>query len=258
MRIEVLVATMHQTDFTKIEEMNIQSDVLFANQSDNFSYNQIQMDNGFTARMITTPERGVGKNRNTAFIHGNGDIYILSDDDMVFYDAYTEKVASAFSEVPKADMLIFNLENIGEITRNRRINKKIKRVRFFNSLNYGAGRIVIKKSVVEENNLWFSHLFGGGAKYDSGEDTLFICDALKKKVEIYTYPVSIAGAKQDISSWFRGYDDKYFIDKGLLFSFISPKWHKILCLQDALRHYKIYNKKIFETYRLMQKWKYNK
>ena len=34
-RVQVLVATMHQKDFSKLQEMNIQTDAVFANQSDN-------------------------------------------------------------------------------------------------------------------------------------------------------------------------------------------------------------------------------
>jgi hypothetical protein len=39
-RFEVLCVTMHQTDFSKIREMNIHSDVVFANQCDHTSYDE--------------------------------------------------------------------------------------------------------------------------------------------------------------------------------------------------------------------------
>ena len=47
-RVQVLVATMHQKDFSKLQEMNIQTDAVFANQSDT-DRTDIRNDGGFTA-----------------------------------------------------------------------------------------------------------------------------------------------------------------------------------------------------------------
>ena len=68
MNFEVLVATMHQSDFSKISEMNISSDVVFANQCDRTAYEELRFD-GHTAKMISTETRGVGMNRNLSLIH---------------------------------------------------------------------------------------------------------------------------------------------------------------------------------------------
>ncbi|MCD7858290.1 MAG: hypothetical protein LUG55_10975 [Clostridiales bacterium] len=40
-RLEILCATMGQTDFSKLQELKIQCDVLFANQADRFSYEEL-------------------------------------------------------------------------------------------------------------------------------------------------------------------------------------------------------------------------
>ena len=64
-KFEILCVTMHQNDFSKIKEMNIHSDVVFTNQCDHTSYEEIEFD-GHTAKMISTQTRGVGKNRNLA------------------------------------------------------------------------------------------------------------------------------------------------------------------------------------------------
>ena len=52
-RFEILCVTMHQKDFSKIEQMNINSDVVFANQADTTSMDEMEF-NGHRARMITT------------------------------------------------------------------------------------------------------------------------------------------------------------------------------------------------------------
>ena len=43
-KFEILCVTMRQNDFSKIREMNIHSDVVFANQCDHTSYEEIEFD----------------------------------------------------------------------------------------------------------------------------------------------------------------------------------------------------------------------
>ena len=38
------------------------------------------------------------------------------------------------------------------------------------------------------------------------------------------------------STWFRGYNDKYFIDKGALYEAMTPAYSKLMSLQFCLRH----------------------
>ena len=64
-QLQVLVATMHQSDFSLVEKMNITCDAILANQTE---YNAVseQVYPFGTVRMISTDTRGVGINRNTA------------------------------------------------------------------------------------------------------------------------------------------------------------------------------------------------
>ena len=109
-------------------------------------------------------------NRNLALNLADGDICVIADDDIVYNAGYTNTVQEAFKSIPSADMIIFNIETLGG-NIGRRQNSKIKRVRNYNFMNYGAARIAFKRESVLKKNIWFSHLFGGGAVYSSGEDT---------------------------------------------------------------------------------------
>ena len=212
-KLEVLLATTDQSNFDKLEEMNIQSDIIIANQSD-FSEIQKTTKDGKNITMISTTERGVGRNRNLAMLFSSGDICILADDDMRFDDDYTTIVEDAFENNPRADIIIFNIDTIGDQSAKRRNNKKVKRIRIFNCLNYGAARIAYRRESIEKVNLSFSLLFGGGCKYCSGEDSLFLTSALRSGLKIYTFPKRLATVLQTSSSWFTGYNEKYFHDKG--------------------------------------------
>lgn len=211
MKIEVLCATMHQTGLEKYEEMNLQTDVVFANQAESHDYTEKLID-GNSVKMITTPYRGVGNNRNIAILHLSGDILMFADDDMVYADGYPEKVKRAFEENPEVDMMMFECNSNSEL--GMPTIDKFRRVRLWNFLRYGTVNFAIRKESLLKYNLSFSQLFGGGSRYIAGEDSLFLRDALRKGLKVYSYPLVIAKLEEHQSTWFRGYDERYFFDNG--------------------------------------------
>jgi len=233
--VEVLVATMNQRDFSKVQQMNIKTNCIFANQADYTNFDVRTVENGCSVKMITTTTRGVGINRNMALMYASGDILLIADDDVTYRDDYENTIEEAFESRPSVDGFIFNIETKG-MPVQRRTNNKVKRVRFYNSLNYGAVRIAVKRSSLLKSNVTFNRNFGGGTQYSAGEDTLFICDMLKAGLVLYTYPKVIAEVDQTESTWFRGYTKRYFYDKGALFAAVSSKFALLLGIQDLIRH----------------------
>lgn len=234
--VEVLVATMHQKDFSKIQEMNIQSDVIFSNQADHNGYEEFEFA-PWKARMITTDQRGVGRNRNLALLYAKADIVLFGDDDMVYADGYSEHVIKAFEELPQADVIVFetDFEKHGEIYLQRR--HQTAKLSLWKSWRYGTYAIAARKASLEKANLWFHMQFGGGCLYSSGEDSLFLMDCYRKKMKVYTYSYVLGRCKKDSSTWFEGYTEKYFRDKGswlacalprscrFMATVLAVKWH---------------------------------
>ena len=234
-KIEMLVASMHQKeDDTLYNKMNIKTDAVIANQCDRFSY-YVKITPYGIMKMVSTSHRGVGKNRNLAFLYSTGDILMFTDEDLCYYDDYIEIVNEAFSKLKDADGIIFDVDYENEKNRNVVSIKKIKRLKIYNSLRYGCFRFAIKKEALLKANISFSHLFGGGARYQSGEDTIFISDLLKKGLKLYSYPKKIAKMDRSSSSWFEGYNDKYFFDKGALLAAIFPKTHYLFAFVFACK-----------------------
>ena len=227
-KVEVLVACMKQSGDELYTQMNLQTDAILANQTDVFNYVEYPQENGCIAKLISTHDRGVGKNRNKALMFATGEYLLCADEDMIYEDDYEEKVLEAFKEKPDADVMVFNLTYLNRFTPGRKAGESFKRVRFWNSMRYGATRIAIRKNALEKANLTFSTLYGGGARYSSGEDSLFIREALRKGLKMYYCPVTIAKVKQEESSWFKGYNDKLFIDKGILIANAFPFLKHIL------------------------------
>ncbi len=214
-KIEILCATMHQSDFGKCREMNISLDVLFANQTDRFGYETCEFD-GHTVKMVSTPTRGVGKNRNIAITHSTGDILLFADDDMLYADDLESIVSGAFSELPRADVILFgtNYAKDGKIYKTRL--PKTERLPKIKALKYGTYAIAVRRSALLGANLHFSELFGGGCRYSYGEDTDLIVQCYKKGLKIYSYHGIIGTTNKDTSTCFTGYGEKYYFDKGAL------------------------------------------
>lgn len=252
-KVEVLCATMQQVDFKKIDEMNIQSDVVYANQAGRTGYEEYSFGE-HCAKMITTNTRGVGINRNISLLYAKGEYLLFSDDDLRYVDGYSTIIEKAFSEYPKADCIIFNINTVGSDIKRRK-NEKVKRVHWYNALNYGTARVAVKKNAVKREAIMFNTNFGGGTPFSCGEDTLYIVEMLRKGLKIYTYPQTIATVDQTDSTWFCGYNEKYYYDKGVLYASISKTFAKLLCLQDLMRHpnYKKNGLTFKTAYRFMKK-----
>lgn len=219
-KLEVLIATIHN-DISIIEKNNINANFIIANQTDHTDYKVYEK-----GVIISTQTKGVGINRNIALMYSSSKYVLFSDDDVYYINDLEKHIEEAFQKVSKADVLIFNIETIGD-NCNRRKNTKIKRVRWYNFLNYGAVRIAANREKIIQKNIWFSPLFGGGTQYSCGEDTLFLSDCLKRKLKIYTYPLTICRVNQEKSSWFTGYNEKYFHDKGVLLKVVFPKTYRL-------------------------------
>lgn len=247
-KIQVLVAAMNQKDHSLLDKMNIHSDAIVGNQCETNKVEQFRY-NGHDIVYYSFAECGVGLNRNNALMRATGDICLFADDDMRYVDNYVEIVKKAFRRIPKADMIVFNLH---EKEKTRYVINKVEKVGYHNYLRYGTARIAVKTQKIREEGIFFNLCYGGGTEHCHGEDNLFLTECLKHGLKIYAVPEYIAELTEEReSTWNKGYDDKYFKDQGYLYHSISKKIWKLLCLQDAVRHRKLYNLPSLISYKKM-------
>ena len=234
MRLQVLAVTMHREDVSIAEQMNIRCDAVVANQADREETVTCDTDYGMW-RMVTTSTRGVGRNRNIGLEAADGDILLLSDDDVVYRDDMPEQVTKAFAEHPEADVIIFGMDMVrdGQVFETR--SEPFRRVRIWNALKYGTYRIAVRRRVVTDPPLRFHESFGGGCPFSAGEDSLFIKSCLDNGLRVYAHPYVLGSCCKDTSSWFVGYNDKYFYDKGVLVRHLFPRTAYLMALYFAIR-----------------------
>ncbi|EME8112514.1 glycosyltransferase [Enterococcus faecium] len=245
--MEVLVSSMNK-DMSLFKKMNIQTNAIIINQtpdiSGNFSYKQ-QIFDDKTWKFYSMSEKGVGRSRNNALMRASDDIVIMADEDEVFVDGYEKIINDAYSKYPDADMIVFDVRvHNGDEIKHR--VKRDGRVKFFNSFRYGTVTFTFKRDILLNNNIYFSLLFGGGSRFLSGEDSLFITDVLKKKLKVYSYNKIIADVYNESSSWFSGYNKEYFFDRGALYYAISKNYYLFLILQFWLRRARNFNSALSE------------
>lgn len=220
-KLQLLCATMNQTDFTKIDEMRIQSDVVFANQGDHYAYDEM-IFSGHRARMYTTATQGVGLNRNLALLMAEAKICLIADDDVVYSEGYADRVLEAFEELPDADVILFGLRSIHQREREEMVIQRMKRMGPFSRNPYGGPRIAFRLESIRKANIWFTMLFGGGSRYASGEDSYFILECRRKGLSVYTHPFVLGKTSMEKSSWFSGYGESLFYGLGAYFRMAHP------------------------------------
>lgn len=249
-KLQVLVATMHQGDFSLAEKMNIHCSAVFANQADRSDISVEEKPFG-TLKMITTPTRGVGLNRNIALLAADGDYLLFADDDMVYYDGMAEAVTDAFLENPEADVLVFGVDILknGKIAEQRHL--KSRRLRVWNAMRFGTYRIAVRRESILRENIMFHQCFGGGCSFGSGEDSLFLKACFDKGLRVYAHDFVLGTCCKDSSSWFSGCNEKYFYDKGVLMRHLFPKAPYLMALYFAVRFKRETELSVSQRIRLM-------
>lgn len=239
MKLEVLTATMVQTDWSLVEKMNLQSAAILANQNGKWDVAERKYPFG-TVKMLSSDTIGVGCNRNLALDEASGDILLFADDDVCYYDGLVQGVQSAFLEFPQADVILFSMDisKNGAIAEHR--HYPAERRKFYNSLRFGAYCMAIRRSSAEKVKLRFSTLFGGGCVYGSGEDSLFLRDCFKAGLKVYSHNYVLGVRRKDSSSWFEGYNEKFFHDKGALFAALSPQFAPLIALFVLVKNRKLW------------------
>lgn len=246
--VEVLLSVMNIKSIEQfiehIKKHNIISDVTAVNQVDN--NNEIFQFIANNKRIVSFNEKGASRSRNRLIELATGDICSFADDDMKYVENYEKIIKEEYAKNKEADVIIFFVENNNKAReKNKKIgNMKINKI---NCMRIRTSEITIKKSAIErikENELLFNEKFGPGGIFSKGEETVFIARLLNAGFKIYSVDKKIGEVDHKNSTWFEGYNEKFFYDQGAIMYYISNKFYHILIFQYIIRKYYIYRKSI--------------
>ncbi|MGV3073732.1 glycosyltransferase [Clostridium baratii] len=241
MKLEVLLSTMNQENFKIIDKMNINNDCIIINQCNRNEYQDIILENK-NVKFICSKDRGLSKSRNLAIKNSNADICLLADDDLEYVDGYDQIILKAFEKNPQYDIIAFQVE--GKNKSFKRYSNNEKKLGYITSLKVSSVEIAFRVKSIKEKGIKFNDLLGAGAKYYMGEENEFLYKALRNKLKIKYIPIKIADLYIGDSSWFEGYNEKYFYNKGAAFTAMSYKYSIFLIIQFALRRRSLYKNEI--------------
>ena len=241
MKVQVLASVMNETMEHIVDRMQLDSDAVIINQCDRLQAQEMEFK-GHAVRFFSFPDRGVGKSRNEAIMRADGDICLFSDADIIYEPRYAEKIIDEFERNPRADMILFNI-TVEESRKTYHITER-KRVHWYNCGRYGAVSFAVRRDSLLKSGVTFSLLFGGGAKYSNGEDSLFLKEFMNKGYRVYTAPVTIGREEAVNSTWFVGYNEKFFSDRGVLYHYLYGSMAKAMSLRFLLAHKGIFCREV--------------
>lgn len=225
MYIQVLVATMHQKDYTLLDNLNLQSDAVIVNQCDreeriSFKYCD------YNILWINSKERGLSRSRNMALLNASAEVCVICDDDERLSNGYPKLIQNAYDSISNADLIIFNIEREGW-NEKEKLFLSAKKIRKYKT--YGSVHITFKRKSINQRKIHFNTDFGAGSgKYTSAEDAIFCMECHRSNLSMYTYPGILCSVSCEESTWFSGYNEKYFFDVGAYLSLIFPKTKHLL------------------------------
>ena len=235
MRLQVLLSAMFLEDESYIDTLNITTDAVVINQCDNESCKCVKRPCGNgreqTVTYVETKERGLSRSRNMAIAKADADICILCDNDVEYLPDYENRIMDGFARHPDADLIVFYIERKEKPKPNY---PKTKRMGYLSVLKIFSPEVAFRRESVKE--IAFDERFGAGSgRYLMGEENIYLYDCLKRGLKIYYEPVKIAKLREESSTWFKGYDDAFFISRGAGYCAMSRFGSYILILQFALR-----------------------
>ena len=252
MSLGVLISSMNQTDFDLINSSNLKEvNTIIINQNGE----EKTVEKGIH-KMICTSSKGLSKSRNIALDNSIFDISVISDDDETFFDNMEELVRKGYDNNPKADIIVFKIKNL-----NKRYFKKAKRLSKYELLKVSSVQITFKTKAIKDAQIRFNEKLGAGTGNGAGEENKFLLDCYKKGLKIYFVPVEIGQLNESESSWFHGYTDKWFYNRGMstryilgffisifyAFFDIAKRWNVYKAAGNPLRFLRIVLKGIFEN-----------
>lgn len=159
-------------------------------------------------------ERGLSKSRNRAIENTGAKIALISDEDVKFVNDVEEKVVNAFEKYPDADILTFKIET-PEGAPYKTSYSQDSFVHTRSSIyRVSSVEIAMRMDSIRQKSLIFDESFGLGAKYSSGEEVIFLNDAMNKGLKLRYVPETIVFHPLESSG--KVLDKKFFRSKGAI------------------------------------------
>jgi len=140
--------------------------------------------------IISEKSIGLSKSRNLAIKNSQKEICHISDDDIRYVKNFDIIIETAYSNNPKADIIVFQIKTQDDLKyKNYYPNKKW--IGIMGVAKVSSVEITFKRRSILSTKLKFDEKFGLGTDFPSGEEFIFLTDAIKKGLKILYIPKPI-------------------------------------------------------------------
>lgn len=183
LKIEFLISTLNRTnlDFLKSIFINLDIDdidVLVINQCDKKYIDKAkELKSTKRIKIISVQDRGLSKSRNLALANATGDICLIADDDIVYNPNIFETIRSDYQK-NSFDIITYSSEIGNQHLQKNLENSLIKPHNYRSLFSIMSIQISFLRKRIKEKGLCFDTQFGIGSQFVSGEENIFIKDAM--------------------------------------------------------------------------------
>lgn len=207
MKIDILLSCMNQKDACILDNSGILGDAVVVNQCGTYGARIFSTAYG-TVRWIDSGRTGLSVSRNTAIAASDADVCLLCDDDEVFMPDYREKISRAYQILPQADVIIFKIPGWGHYPN------RVMPLRFPKTMHAASWQISFRRRRILNAGIRFDELLGAGTGNGAEEELKFMRDCEAAGLKIYYVPWEIAEVNHRESTWFSGFDETFFYNRG--------------------------------------------
>lgn len=201
------------------------------------------------ANIFHCEDMGLSKSRNMALRKATADICLISDDDICFLDNAGKITLDAFVANPLADIVTFQTQTPqGHLFKKYHHKKRWHD--WLSIMQVTSFEIAFRREKIIASGLQFDERFGLGTCYPTGEENIFLLDALSKGLKILYIPIPIVIHPEENSG--NNFNNiNLTIGKGAMFYRMFGKKAYLLALLFAIKKYARSKDNFFKFYSRM-------
>lgn len=208
MKLDILLSCMNQQDDRLICNSRITGNAVVINQCGNNNLRSWKTEGG-TVRWFDSDTRGLTVSRNLALEKSDADVCLLCDDDEIFVPDYEDLICKTYEALPQADVIIFKM-----VGRAASFEDRIMELKFPRTMHVSSWQISFRRESLLRTGVRFDELMGAGTGNGAEEELKFLVDCQKAGLKIWYVPEEIASVAQTESTWFKGFDETFFYNRG--------------------------------------------
>jgi len=196
---------------------------------------------------------GLSKSRNRALQHAlaeNVEVMLITDNDTSFHSEVIEILSKTFRDHPEADVICFKATTTDGDDFKRNYKNSVCDLDLYSSASVSSIEIAIRVKSLKGTKLTFDESFGLGSDYPSGEEYIFLTDAIKDGLKVVFVPEVIVSHPLESSG--KDYDNSLLLKaKGAMLARVFGLKSILFCVLFSLKKAKLFKLKIVKNLFLM-------